>query len=138
MGRKSQRHSPIQPVPSPERRRIHLMDNVLKLPRIVRILIAAVPALALVLVFQPIVDQIYLRLFFSPETINVPGIIIAVMAVLMYFAGWIFIVGYSGEERMPDDRDRRAAFWYLVLSTLIILLGLAYYLVSTLSALSGE
>lgn len=107
---------------SPARDR-RFVSRVLSLPRPTRILLAALPAVALVALLQPMIDLIYLRLFFSESTVQLPAWILAAFGLIMYFAGWMFLVGLPGD----DMTQKRGAVLYLSLSILIIALLMIYY-----------
>lgn len=100
-----------------------IITRILRLPRPLRILLASVPAVALVALLQPMVDLIYLQLFFNESTVQVPSWILAAFGFAMYFAGWVFLVGLPGD----DMAQRRGAVWYLSLSILIIAILMMYY-----------
>lgn len=106
-----------------------LLNRLLTLPRLARILIAAVPAIAFAALIQPVVDAVYLRFFFDEETRTSPAWVISFFAIGMYFAGWYFIVGYRGVE----VSQRRGAVWYVVLSIAIIALVVVWYVVQGIS-----
>ncbi len=96
---------------------------LLHLPRLVRIILIAIPALAVTLIFTPIVDTIYLRFFFSMETRMAPSIITAGIALLMYLIGWVVLVGTPGEVQ----QERRALRWYVGASVLLIVLASIWF-----------
>lgn len=99
------------------------VTRVLSLPRPARILLAALPAVALVALLQPMVDLIYLRLFFNETTVQLPAWILAAFGLAMYFAGWMFLVGLPGD----DMTQKRGAVLYLALSIMIFALLMIYY-----------
>ena len=104
-----------------ERWYVRPLMTVLTMPRVIRMIIAIIPALAAVFLVQPVVDTLYLRFFFTTETRMIPALILAAVAVAMYFAGWVFVVGIPGEE----PKITRGLIWYLSLSAAIILLGIS-------------
>lgn len=104
-----------------------MVERVLSLPRITRILIAGVFAVAVTLAISPIVDEIYLTYFYSPSTNYVPGLISAGLGVLMYGAGWFAIVGVVGE----DLQARRIVLYYMIVG-MAALLVVAIWLVRLL------
>ncbi|MFW5691947.1 MAG: hypothetical protein ACOCX3_01205 [Chloroflexota bacterium] len=93
-----------------------LVRSVLKLPRITRLVIAGVLALAVTLALSPIIDEIYLRFFFDESTRGLPGLLAAAFGVTMYIIGWFAIVGTSGEAA----QERQIAAYYLVVGLLAI------------------
>ncbi|GAB4510453.1 MAG: hypothetical protein OHK0046_07310 [Anaerolineae bacterium] len=95
-----------------------LVRAVLSLPRLIRILIAGVFALATVLAVSPIVDEIYLLFFYSPATALVPSLISAALGVMMYLIGWQMIVGTVGEPK----RAPRGVLWYFGIGLFALLI----------------
>lgn len=73
-----------------------LANQIVGLPRLARIVIAAIVALVTVLVASPIVDAIYLRHFYTPGTVMLPSLVAAGLGLLMYLIGWRLIVGTAG------------------------------------------
>ena len=82
---------------------------IVRWPRLVRILIVALFALAVTLALSPLVDYLYDRFFFSMETRMVPSLVSASFGLLMYLVGWMLMVGTVGEE--PEARV--ALLWYI-------------------------
>lgn len=78
-------------------------------PRLVRILIVALFALAVTLALSPLVDYLYDRFFFSMQTREVPSLVSASFGLLMYLLGWWLMVGTVGEK--PEARA--ALLWYI-------------------------
>lgn len=108
-------------------------QSVLELPRITRILIAGVFALAIVLALSPLIDEIYIRFFYTPQTAIVPSLVAAGLGLLMYFVGWQLIVGTVGE----DNPLRPAIFWYFVVGFLaLFIVGLWLLRLITLGSIS--
>lgn len=94
-----------------------MVEQVLQMPRITRILISAVFALATTLALSPIVDEIYLRFFLDDSTVWLPALISVSCGLVMYVAGWRLIVGTVGETNQAD----RAAMIYFSAGFLAIL-----------------
>jgi hypothetical protein len=95
---------------------------MLSLPRLIRIILIALPAMATTVIFVPVVDAIYLRYFYSDSTRMLPSIIEAAIALTVYLIGWILVVGTSGEK--PEDR--RAVRWYMTASFMLMALASMY------------
>ena len=76
--------------------------RLIRLPRLVRIMLAAVLALALTGAIFPLVDQVYIQYFFTPETRIVPSYVSAGLGALVYLVGWLLIVGPTGENRVSS------------------------------------
>lgn len=72
---------------------------VLDLPRLIRIGISAVFAIATTMAIREVVDEIYLNYFFSESTRIIPSLVTAAVGLLMYVIGWQLIVGTLGEDR---------------------------------------
>lgn len=87
-------------------------------PRMVRIVVVALFALAVTLVMSPIVDGVYLRYFFSRATRIVPSLVSAAFGSLMYLLGWWLLVGVEVDE----VHSRWLVLWYLSLGLLALLL----------------
>ena len=85
------------------------IQRIVRLPRLARILIIALFALAVTLSLSPLVDYIYSTYFFSMETRVVPSLISAGFGLIMYLIGWWLMVGTIGER----PAARTALLWYL-------------------------
>lgn len=96
---------------------LQLIEYVLAWPRLVRIVLIAVFALAVTLALSPLVDYIYSENFFAVETVIVPSLVSAAFGLVMYMAGWWLMVGTVGEK--PDAR--LATIIYLGLGILAVL-----------------
>jgi len=97
---------------------LRLIDGLLNLPRILRIIIAAVFGLATTLALFEVVDQIYLQMFFNPNTILLPALVSGGFGMLMYVVGWGLIVGTIGEDR----EAKMVTFWYLLTGLFALML----------------
>jgi hypothetical protein len=91
---------------------------VVNLPRLVRILLAAVFALSATLAVFPLVDYLYLSYMFTPDTRLLPSLVSAGAGVVMYLVGWWLIVGSVGTVQP----SRPAVFWYVCAGVLLMLL----------------
>lgn len=94
-----------------------LIIRLVHLPRIARIAIAVLFAVATTLLLTPLIDGIYVQRFFDFNTRMLPAVISTVIGIVIYFVGWVIYVGYAGEE----TRARRAVFWYFFYGTVVIL-----------------
>jgi hypothetical protein len=99
--------------PPPQTRTARLIDWAIHLPRLTRIVLAGVFALAVTLAITPIVDRIYLDYFYNPDTRLVPALISTVIGLVYYVFGWRTIIGYVGET----PPARREVFWYVIIGT---------------------
>ena len=104
------------------------------LPRLIRVLMVGVFALAVTLSLSPFVDYVYDRYFFSLETVLLPALISSAFGLVMYMVGWWLIVGTVGEK--PEARA--AMLWYVGIG-LVAVIVVAYLLVIGVSLLNfGE
>lgn len=83
-----------------------LISSILDLPRYIRLLIVVVFTLASTLAVFSVVDDIYIRFFFSEDTIIVPSLITAAIGLTMYVVGWFAMVGTVGEKPEPTPLVR--------------------------------
>ncbi|MBC7871289.1 MAG: hypothetical protein H7Y09_10660 [Chitinophagaceae bacterium] len=102
---------------------LSLAERVLALPRLMRILIAAVFALAVTLDILVVFYVIDKSLINSGPIEYVPVTIATVFGLVMYVAGWQIIVGTIGMPRTAG----RVVLWYLVAGTLAVLVALMWF-----------
>lgn len=108
----------------PERREIsasRLISGVLSWPRVMRILTVAILSLSVTLTCSPLVDMIYLRFFFTPETVILPSLVSVGLGLVMYLVGWKALVGTVGEP--PPIHNR--ALWYIVVGLISLIITAA-------------
>jgi hypothetical protein len=102
-----------QQVSVKERRSIAVMtrlaNHIVALPRLVRVLLAALFGLCVTLSLSPLIDLIYDRYFFSMETRMAPALVSSAFGLVMYMLGWWLMVGTVGERPGP----RLAVLWYV-------------------------
>lgn len=91
---------------------------VLRLPRVARIALVAVFALAVTFALSPVIDAVYLRYFFTETTRVLPSLVAAMAGLVMYALGWILVVG-TVDETLPE---RVAILWYIGLGLLAVML----------------
>jgi hypothetical protein len=96
---------------------IRLIERVLNWPRFVRFLMCAIFALAVTLSLSPLVDAIYIRFFFTAQTVLVPALISAGFGLVMYAIGWWLLIGTVGET----PPVRLGVIWYLAVGILAVL-----------------
>lgn len=113
-----------------------IADRILDLPRLSRLVMVVLFALAMALLLQPVIDALYLRYVFPWTTADVsdltraiPSLIIAAIGVAMFFAGWALVVGKAG-TRPPR---RAGVIVYFVVGVFVLLVALA----QILTALTG-
>src|SRR5262245_36210004 len=92
------------------------IDGVLSLPRILRILIAVVFALCVTLALSPMIDMIYMKFFFMPQTVIAPSLVSSAFGLAMYVLGWRFMIGTVGER--PEVR--LVVLWYVLLGVMAL------------------
>ncbi len=86
-------------------------------PRLVRIVIISVFALAVTALVFPLIDFIYINNFFSEQTRILPSFVSAAFGIITYIVGWWLIVGTRGER--PPERIA-AIFIYIVSGFLVM------------------
>ena len=101
-----------------------VVGRLLALPRVVKMLIAGVLALATTLAVSPIVDELYLRFFYTRSTIIAPSLISAGIGFVMYIVGWQLIVGTVGEQ--PENQS--PVLWYLLIGLLALILVMVWFI----------
>jgi hypothetical protein len=94
------------------------VNQLLSLPRVGRIALSIVFALAVTLALNPIIDSIYLQYLYTPETILAPALVAAGFGLAMYFVGWQLFIGLPGE----GPPARLVILWYVGVGALAILL----------------
>jgi hypothetical protein len=99
-----------------------LVSRVLGRARLVRIGIVTVIALLVTLAVSPVVDEIYLRYFFSMDTRGLPAYVSAAFGLIAYVIGWWLVVGWSGQERQA----RPAVLWYLGIGIMALLVDIMW------------
>jgi hypothetical protein len=104
-----------QPAPSRTRQ---MIDRIIMMPRVARIILVGVFALAVTLVLTPLIDIIYADNFFSQETLIVPALISAGCGAVMYLFGWWLIVGTVGEHPVP----RPIILWYCLVGVFAVVM----------------
>ncbi len=95
---------------------------IVNLPRLVRIVLSALFALAITLLVTPVVDGIYLNNFFSTDTRVVPSLISTALGLVYYVVGWRLVIGYVGEK--PAARPAVLFYCGIGLAACIIVLAL--------------
>jgi|FLYN01.1.fsa_nt_gi hypothetical protein len=101
---------------------VQLVHKLLRLPRLGRIGLTTLFALAVTLALSPIIDSIYLRYLFTPETVLFPALASAGFGLAMYIVGWLLMIGPVGEA-LPA---RTVILWYVGVGILAVLLVLVW------------
>lgn len=100
-----------------------LVAQMLDLPRIVRVLIAGVVALAVTLLLTPLVDNLYLSRFYHPDTVMLPALVSTGLGIVMYVIGWGVLIGFSGVRPRPT----RALIVYVLFGVFVVLFALSLF-----------
>lgn len=78
------------------------VDWVLGLPRLTRIVLAALFALAVTLVITPLVDGIYIMNFYDVDTREAPALFSTALGIVFYILGWRLMIGFAGDVPRPN------------------------------------
>jgi hypothetical protein len=99
-----------------------LARKILNWPRIIRILIIGIFAVAITAAVFPLVDYTYLTRFYDENYRILPSFVSTAIGIIMYVVGWWLLVGTRGEARP----ERLAVLVYMVLGfgAIIFVLGL--------------
>lgn len=105
-----------------------LIAGLLDLPRVARIGLCTIFAVAVTFALFPLVDYLYLRYLFTMETRVLPAIVSAGFGLLIYMLGWWLIVGIRGGK----PPARLLILWYVGAGTaaLIFVIILAVFGIS--------
>src|SRR5664279_1229962 len=114
-------------------RSARLVQWIVLLPRLTRIVLAAVFALALTLAITPIVDDFYLANFYDFSTRVAPSLVSTGIGLVFYFVGWRLIIGYAGET--PSTRT--AILWYFILGVLACVVVIVLVVLGAVSGTLG-
>lgn len=108
-------------------------DRILDLPRLGRLVMVVLFALATALLLTPLVDSLYLRYVFpwasadvSDLTRLIPSLLTATAGVLMFLFGWGLVVGKAGTR----PRRRPGVIVYFFVGVFVLLLALSQILVA--------
>lgn len=104
-------------------------DWIVRLPRLTRIVLAAVFALALTLVITPLVDGIYIANFYDVDTREAPALLSTALGVVFYLVGWRLIIGFAGQ--IPPTN--KAVVGYLGVGTLVCVLVVVLVVIGAIS-----
>lgn len=106
--------------------RLHsLTEQLVELPRLTRMIIVGFFALMVVFLLFPLVDHIYIRFFFTVETVMVPALVSMVFGSAFYIIGWRVYVGTVGTIPQAE----KWVLWYFVIGVIVTILvvGLFVY-----------
>ncbi|MCB9451685.1 MAG: hypothetical protein H6672_09610 [Anaerolineaceae bacterium] len=109
---------------------VRAVEWIVRLPRLVRIIMVGVFAIAVTFAVSPVVDELYLRWLFDDSTVILPSIITVVIGMVVYIIGWLLVVGSAGET----PRARPVVLLYCLLGILAVVLAVA----ALLPGLNGE
>ena len=71
----------------------NLAQRLVRLPRLIRLIVAVFFTAMLTLAVSPLVDHIYIRFFFTAETVMIPALVTVAIASIMYIVGWRIYIG---------------------------------------------
>ncbi len=94
----------------------YLIRKILGWPRLLRIIIICVFALAVTAVVFPLVDFVYMENFFNEQTVILPSFVSSGLGIITFGVGWWLLVGVRGEKRP----ERTAVFFYMLFGLLVI------------------
>ncbi|MCC6612737.1 MAG: hypothetical protein IT320_04615 [Anaerolineae bacterium] len=99
-----------------------LVERVLLMPRLARMLVAAVFALSAALLVTPVVDNFYMDHFFSMDTRLLPALVSAGVGMVIYVIGWRLLVGVVGETPSARPATRNFLIFGVALLVLVVIL----------------
>ncbi|MEO8608982.1 MAG: hypothetical protein ABI690_13925 [Chloroflexota bacterium] len=99
----------------------------LRLPRLVRIIVVAIFALAFTLAVSPAVDYAYLAYMFTEETRVLPSLVSAAIGIAFYVLGWWLMIGTVGETRPARPAVLVYVLVGIIALCLVIVLALSGY-----------
>lgn len=115
----------------PEARpRFSLTERVMAWPRFGRMALVFLSVLALALALQTVVDEIYLRLFYTEGQSTASTWIVAFICLSIYMAGYVLIVGTPGAK----PQIGRVQAGYIVTAFLVIAVSILWLIFRTLFA----
>lgn len=100
-------------------------------PRLTRILVVALFSLGVVLLAFPIVDNVYINLFFNEATRILPSLVAAGLGAVMYIAGWRLIIGTRGETPVVHPLVLVYCLFGVIVIVLVVVLVLQGYSIAT-------
>jgi len=106
------RNHPVERVPYIT----YLIRKILDWPRLLRIVIICIFAIAVTAVLFPLVDFIYMENFFNEQTVIIPSFVSSGVGIIVFGIGWWLLVGIRGERRP----ERTAVFFYMLFGVLVI------------------
>jgi hypothetical protein len=110
-----------------------LTTRVLDLPRLARIVLVCLFAMAVTVLLIPVIDGIYIRTFYTPETAVLPSLLEAALGIGMFVLGWVLLVGFAGQR----PAGRPAAALYFVVGILLVLAVVVQLIAGVLSVSSA-
>lgn len=103
------------------------ISRILGWPRLARIVLVSLFTLAVALLLQPIIDNLYLTYFFPWESQivtdfqrQIPSLITAGIALAIFALGWWLLIGFAGTIPPP----RMAVLIYFLVGVAILLLAI--------------
>jgi hypothetical protein len=108
-------------------------NRINQLPRLARIGLVALFALAITLALSPLIDVIYDRYFFSTQTLIAPALVTTACGLIMYLLGWWLMVGTVGEK--PPVRPALVLYFGIGLLAVVVV---TYLLITGVSLINFE
>lgn len=108
-----------------------MLEQLVRLPRLIRVLIVAVFSLVVALAVSPLIDHIYIRFFFSSSTVILPSLVTVAVGSIVYIIGWRIYIGTVNTTPPAENR----ILWYFGIGAVvtIFVLGLIVYGVISLN-----
>jgi hypothetical protein len=92
-----------------------------RLPRVLRITMAMLFAVALVLLIFPVVDDVYVTYFFDPSTVILPSLISVAIGGVYYIIGWLLLVN----PRLNPPPSPLPVLLYLLIGIIVLCVDIA-------------
>lgn len=99
-------------------------QQVTRLPRWSRILLAGIFAISLTTVLFPLVDYIYIVYFLTPDTRIIPSFVSSGAGLVLYLVGWYLMVGTAGDAPADQVRQNSALLVYLLVNLCIVVVAI--------------
>ncbi|MCB9454972.1 MAG: hypothetical protein H6671_03170 [Anaerolineaceae bacterium] len=93
-------------------------QQIIELPRGVRILMVGLFAVAATFAVNPVIDTLYIQFFYNADTVILPSIAAVFVGMVVYVLGWLLMIGTVGET----PPIRRVIVWYCLVGLLVVVL----------------
>ena len=95
-----------------------VVQQIIELPRVVRILIVGLFAVAATFAVNPVIDTLYIQFLYNTDTVILPSIGAVFVGTVVYILGWLLMIGTIGET----PPMRRVIVWYCLVGVLVVVL----------------